>query len=124
MEITIIDKSALIGEKINFNSIVFRLHPVEGDDNGNIAALWPLLVTMVRGGAVKVLLDMQDVDFIDSRGIGIIINSAKHLRTIKGDIVLINISEKISRIFDVLNINRIIKVFDSEEDAMHHLKFI
>ena len=84
----------------------------------------PLLVTMVRGGAVKVLLDMQDVDFIDSRGIGIIINSAKHLRTIKGDIVLINISEKISRIFDVLNINRIIKVFDSEEDAMHHLKFI
>ncbi len=124
MEITIIDKSALIGEKINFNSIVFRLHPIEGDDKVNIAALWPLLVTMVRGGAVKVLLDMQDVDFIDSRGIGIIINSAKHLRTIKGDIVLINISEKISRIFDVLNINRIIKVFDSEEDAMHHLKFI
>ncbi|HOW83831.1 MAG TPA: STAS domain-containing protein [Spirochaetota bacterium] len=124
MEITIIDKSALIGEKINFNSIVFRLHPVEGDDKGNITALWPLLVTIVRGGAVKVLLDMQDVDFIDSRGIGIIINSAKHLRTIKGDIVLINISEKISRIFDVLNINRIIKVFDSEEDAMHHLKFI
>jgi anti-anti-sigma factor len=124
MEISIIDKSALTGEKINFNAIVFRLCPDGSHNTGNGMVLWTSLITIVTGGAIKVLLDMRNVDFIDSRGIGIIINSAKRLHQVEGDIVLINISEKISRIFDTLNLHRLIKVFDSEDEAMRHLKYI
>ncbi len=124
MEITIIDKSALTGEKMNYNSIIFKICPCKIDKSDNNLDLSTAIVTVVKGGAIKVLLDFKNVEFIDSRGIGIIINSAKHLRASKGDLVLINVAGRVSKIFDTLNLSRMLQVFETESEALHHLKFI
>ena len=78
--------------------------------------------TLIKGGLRKVIVDMDRLTFIDSLGIGMLINIAKLLRARKGDITLINVPEAIGRIFKPINLPRFIKIFDTEEAAVKFLK--
>jgi len=124
MFITVIDKTARIGSDINLNMIIFKIAADPQEERSHYRDMWYALVTVVRGGALKVLIDMHDVDFIDSRGIAILVKSAKHLRSTKGTMALINLNEKVMKIFETLNINRMIPIFDNENEALTHLKYV
>ena len=66
----------------------------------------------------QIVLDLKNLKYTSSAGIGIIMNAARDARKQKGDVRLSDVHPDIRRIFDLLGFSRIIRLFDSETDAV------
>jgi len=70
------------------------------------------MMCLINGGLCKIIFDLVSVEFIDSYGIGTIVEIAKYIRQHhNGDVVLINVSERILLIFKPINSRSLSKYF-------------
>ncbi len=65
----------------------------------------------------NVIFDFSDLSFMDSAGIGVIIGRYKLLGTLGGKLYIVSPSKTINRILELSGIMKIIKVFDTIDDA-------
>lgn len=72
-------------------------------------------------GSKTVLLDMEKVSYMNSAGIGIIVDTFKKFRDNGGRMILCNLIPDISRLFEVTKLNRFIEIYPSVDDAIHKL---
>lgn len=76
-----------------------------------------ILRTTVRGlierGHRKILLNLADVDYIDSSGIGELVSAYTAVRTASGEMKLLQLTR---RVHDILQITRLVTVFDVQAD--------
>ena len=63
----------------------------------------------------KLIFDFKNVNFMDSAGIGMVIGRYKRLIRFGGKAEMINISDDIKRIFNMVGIFRIIPLVDKED---------
>ncbi|MCL1844811.1 MAG: anti-sigma factor antagonist [Defluviitaleaceae bacterium] len=77
--------------------------------------------TFEKSSCRHILLDMGGVSFMDSSGIGMIIGRYKKTELSGGRIVIANMSEPISRLFDVSGLSKIVSRAESAGMAMHML---
>lgn len=66
---------------------------------------------------VRVVLDLEKTNYIDSSGLGFFIGTLKKLRDAGGELILINLNAYIYGIFQLIQLQHIIKTFDSLEEA-------
>lgn len=66
----------------------------------------------------NLLLDFTKVTFMDSSGIGVVVGRYKSILQLKGNLVLINPSSQIKRIFEMSGILKQIKVYESIDKAI------
>lgn len=62
----------------------------------------------------KVIFDFKRVNFMDSAGIGLIIGRYKQTEAYGGKLEMINVSEKLRKIFEMSGILKIIEITDNE----------
>lgn len=62
----------------------------------------------------KVIFDFKKVGFMDSAGIGLIIGRYKQTDVYGGKLELINVNEKLKKIFEMSGILKIIEIADSK----------
>lgn len=67
----------------------------------------------------KLLLNLADVDYIDSSGLGEIVRSYTTVRNASGDLKLLNLTK---RVRDLLQITKLLTVFDVFERESEALK--
>ena len=120
----IVKLSPVDSSSVDFNTIIFRMKTNGIIDTENSSELSLQLNTLVRGGVLKILFDMKGLESIDSSGIGVIINSAKTLRSNNGDLVLTNVSQEIKNIFRTISLQNFIRVFNTDAEAENHFRFI
>jgi anti-anti-sigma factor len=77
---------------------------------GNILSVRAAFDETQKNNCPKVAIDLSAVDFIDSMGIGILINFNKRMAKGRGQLLLINPSTVVSEIFDVADTGKYIKV--------------
>lgn len=124
MIVQIIELTRLKVEDINYDNVLFRIEVADLMDIDRTNDVYQFLFTIVNGGGKKIIIDMNGLEFIDSQGIGAIIEITKLLRAKSGDLVFINVPERIEIIFKPINLQRFIKVFPSVNEAVNYLKFI
>jgi stage II sporulation protein AA (anti-sigma F factor antagonist) len=73
-------------------------------------------------GAQTVLLNMAGVSYLNSAGIGIIVDSFKKFREKNGRLTMCSLSQDIFRLFEVTRLNRFIDIFENETIAVEKLK--
>jgi len=64
-------------------------------------------------GNKKVLLNLRDVDYIDSSGIGLLVSSFTTVRSQGGQLKLVNLSKRIG---DLLKITKLYSLFDIKDN--------
>jgi anti-sigma B factor antagonist len=64
-----------------------------------------------------IILNISEVDFIDSSGLGAIVSSLKMLGG-KGDLVICGIRETVMRMFKLTRMDKVFSIYDTEEEAM------
>lgn len=64
------------------------------------------------------IINLSNLDFLDSSGIGFIIGRYHQLKRKQGDITLVNINSKIERIISVSGLNKICMIRESETAVM------
>jgi anti-sigma B factor antagonist len=79
-----------------------------------------LFRTLAGGGMKKVALDLGDLRYIDSTGIGMIITSAKQVRAQGGDLVLMRVTGKIQEIVSLVKLGEFIPSFLDLKQVSQH----
>jgi len=64
-------------------------------------------------GHKKILLNLADVDYIDSAGIGELVSGYTTVRNASGELKLLNLTKRVS---DLLQITRLYTVFDVQNE--------
>ena len=68
----------------------------------------------------KLIVNLQDVDYISSIGWGVFISNLKELREHDGDLVLTNMCTNVHNIFDLMELSSIVKSFGEVNKAVVH----
>lgn len=125
MKCKIYELPGIKSDNINYNRIVVSINLADVTDMDKNNDLFILVSCLIHGGVKKVVFDMTAVEFIDSYGIGTIIDITKLIRKNKdGDAVLINVSERIQLIFKPIQIQKFLKIFNTIDEALHYYRYI
>lgn len=73
---------------------------------------------VLAAGHVKILLDLADVTYIDSSGVGMLAATLKAARARHGDIRLLRVSSKGQRLLSLLRLKTLFEAFDDEAMAL------
>ena len=76
------------------------------------------LNALFQEGRYYVVLDCRDLDYIGSAGLGALIGFAKQAREHNGDVRLLNVPDRIYKIIELLGFTKVLKVHNTEEDAV------
>ena len=95
---------------------VVKVHANELDVTTHEQFLRDLTPTLE--GHMKVLLDFSDVRFVDSSGIGALLYSQRHLEVLGGELGIVNISATVKESFDYLRLGRLVKLYETLDDAL------
>ena len=74
-----------------------------------------------RLNAKNMIFNFEDVAFMDSSGIGMIIGRYKNIEKQGGNVAVCNVSENVKRIFNMSGLHKIISCYDTEEEAINKL---
>ena len=77
------------------------------------ATLRETIKGLVGQGHKKILLNLEDVDYIDSSGIGELVGAYTHVRSAAGELKLMSLTKRVK---DLIQITRLFTVFDVQAD--------
>jgi anti-sigma B factor antagonist len=76
------------------------------------------LVDLVTRGTKNILLNMKEVDFVDSSGIGEMVRGHVQLAKIGGQLKLVNLSKHVHMLLQVTSLDKVFEIFDNELDGI------
>ena len=74
-----------------------------------------------RSGIDKLIMDFSGVSFMDSSGIGVVIGRYKKLSLKHGVVCVTNVNSTVKRVFELSGMLKIIKLYDSIEQAITNI---
>jgi anti-sigma B factor antagonist len=74
---------------------------------------------LITQGKKKIILNLADVSYIDSSGVGELVRSFTSVRNQGGELKLLNLTQKVH---DVLHVTKLYTVFDIREDEFKAIK--
>lgn len=76
------------------------------------------LSKLLKEGSYKIIIDLNNVDYVSSAGWGIFISEIKGIREHGGDLKLVGMIPEVWEVFELLEFHNILKAFDSVKDAV------
>jgi anti-sigma B factor antagonist len=76
------------------------------------------IVDLVNGGATRVVVDMGKVDFLDSTGLGVLVEGLKRARSKDSDLAIVATQDKILKIFDITGLNKAFIIHRTLDEAV------
>ena len=76
------------------------------------------LLKLVKTGASVIVINLQDVEFMDSSGLATLVEALQLTRKQKSKIKLINLCHRVRSIFEIARLDAIFEIFDSEAEAL------
>jgi len=70
-------------------------------DVATSATLRDELYAVIDGGSRSLVIDLSDLGFIDSSGLGVLVGSLKHMRERDGQLVIAGLAQPALRVFEI-----------------------
>ena len=83
------------------------------------AAIREVVRDLLAKGRKKIVLDLADVDYIDSAGLGALVSAFTSVRNDGGDLKLVYLTKKVQ---DLLQMTKLYTVFDVYDDETAAIK--
>ncbi|WP_406447022.1 STAS domain-containing protein [Streptomyces sp. NBC_01613] len=80
-----------------------------------------LLVDLINHGRVFLVLDMTEVDFLDSTGTAVLAGALKRVRFHDGGLALVVPLERIYKNFRITGLTKVFPIFDTVDHAVEFL---
>lgn len=71
------------------------------------------------GDCHKLVLDLERVEFIDSRGCGAIISCLKHVSAAGGDLKLCEVKPGVRTVLELIRLHRICEILETRDQAIY-----
>ena len=96
---------------------VLALHGRLVLDDGD-ALLRERVDDLVSRGLVRLIIDLSDLDYVDSAGIGVLIAKYLSVRRKGGDLRLLRLSSRTHHALEITHLLTVFQTFETEEDAV------
>jgi anti-anti-sigma factor len=73
-------------------------------------------------GVERFIMDMENVKYVNSTGLGYLINLSDSVTPEKGGISLVKVQPKVKVVFDMLGLNAFFRIFTTRDEALKHLQ--
>ena len=90
-----------------------RLVLEDGDD-----LLRERINDLVNEGRVKIVVNLHDVTYVDSCGVGVLIAKYVSVRKKGGDVKLLHLTPRSQRVMEISKLLTVFETFDSEDRAL------
>jgi anti-sigma B factor antagonist len=77
---------------------------------------------LLQAGDLKFLLNLADVDYIDSSGLGELVSSFTAVRNSGGLLKLLNLTKRVQDLLQITKLLTVFEVFNSEAEALKTMK--
>jgi anti-anti-sigma factor len=88
--------------------------PVGDLDLATAPALREVLIELVAAGMAQVVVDLADVTFIDSSGLGILVAAAKRMEAANGRLAIRNPRPQAQQVLELTGVDQVLGVEESE----------
>jgi len=75
------------------------------------------LVERMQHGCVDIILDMNEVGFIDSSGLGVLVGALRRVREKSGTLRIVCTRDNVLKIFRITGLDKVFPIFESFDDA-------
>jgi len=108
-------------QEISSNTLVLRVSgDLIGEDNGT--QLVGAVNDAVSHKVLTCIIDISDLRYINSSGIGVLITILTKFRNKGGEVYLMKPSESVRKLLVITKLNAIFQVVQSVEEALNHSK--
>lgn len=73
---------------------------------------------LVSEGQTKIIMDFQEVNYLNSMGLGVVAATLKKVKKSKGDLKLIKLSPAVQELFELTRLTKVFEIFESEDEAL------
>jgi anti-sigma B factor antagonist len=72
----------------------------------------------ISAGRHHLVVDLENVSFMDSTGLGVLVGRLKFVRVTNGSLRLVCSSERILKVFSITGLDKVFHIFGSVDDAL------
>jgi anti-anti-sigma factor len=76
------------------------------------------LLSLIEAGGIRLVVDLEKLDYISSVGLRVLMLAAKRLRTANGAIVVCALQPTVQQVFEIAGFTTIFRIFPSREAAV------
>ncbi len=76
------------------------------------------LTSLIADDHRQLVVDLEDVDFIDSTGLGVLVGAVRRARAADGDLRLVCTNSRLLKVFDVTGLGDVFTIATSVDDAV------
>jgi anti-sigma B factor antagonist len=66
----------------------------------------------------RMIINMEEVEYIDSSFLGALVSALKYVISFKSDIILVGMRKDIVNLFALIRLDKVFKIYDSFNDAL------
>jgi anti-anti-sigma factor len=87
-------------------------------DSVSAGAAGDRLVSIVQGEDKSILLNLENIEYVTSAGLRVIIRGAKLLQANRGELKICNATGPVKNVLEMSGFNSLLKIYDSEKEAL------
>ena len=110
----------IINEERKENTLILKIGGKL--DVVNSETLETNLMGHISNGDLKIILDMEELNYISSSGLRILLLGLKKLKHSDGQLVLSNVRENIKKVLDMSGFTNFFEIAESNERALEMIK--
>lgn len=76
---------------------------------------------IIASKADVVLIDFQNIDFMDSSGLGVLVNAIKKVKSAKRKIVVCSLNNQVRMLFELAGLDRVLEIYRNREAVYNAL---
>ena len=92
---------------------------IRGDlDAKSATVLKDKISEKITDGKAMILINLTDVPYMDSAGLGVLVSGLKNANRLSGDLRIWGLQDEVKSIFELTRLNKVFQIFEDESAAM------
>ena len=84
----------------------------------NAPEIKDIINKLIEQKRYNVVINLKDVTYIDSSGIGALISSLSNLKKYQGGLKIINVFASVRKVFELTKLTSFFDIYDNEDDSV------
>jgi len=101
---------------MKISPVVKVIHPSGALDGAKAGELRQKIIDLVEDGADIVLINFQNVSFMDSSGLGALVLSLKTVNAAGSKLVLCSLNGHLKMLFELTSMDRVFQIYDNQNE--------
>ncbi len=78
------------------------------------------LNSLFESGAKNIVIDLKEVRFIDSSGLGVLVSGFKNASARQGSLTLCSLQNQVRSMFELTRLHRVFDIYTTIDEALEH----